>query len=46
MPDQVAEDLVRVRNDIHTQEDNLREKRTRGDDMRKQFDSDSRASRN
>ena len=30
MSDQVAEDLVRVSNDIRTQEENLRQKRTRG----------------
>jgi hypothetical protein len=40
MPDQVAEDLVRVGNDMHTQEENLREKRSEEATMRKQFDSD------
>jgi hypothetical protein len=40
MPDQVAEDLVRVGNDIRTQEQNLHEKRSEEATMRKQFDSD------
>jgi Domain of unknown function (DUF4124) len=40
MPDQVAEDLVHVGADIHTQEENLREKRSEETTMRKQFDSD------
>ena len=40
MPDQVAEDLVRVGNDIRTQEQNLHEKRSEESTMRKQFDSD------
>src|SRR5450631_2053599 len=40
MPDQIAEDLVRVGNDIHTQEQNLREKRSEEATMRKQFESD------
>ena len=40
MPDQVAEDLVRVGNDIRTQEHNLHEKRSEESTMRKQFDSD------
>src|SRR5882672_1765477 len=40
MPDQIAEDLVRVGNDIHTQEQNLHEKRSEETTMRKQFDSD------
>jgi len=40
MPDQLAEDLVRVDNDIHTQEQNLREKRSEETTMRKQFESD------
>jgi hypothetical protein len=40
MPDQVAEDLVRVGNDIRTQEENLREKRSEESTMRKQFESD------
>jgi hypothetical protein len=34
MPDQVAEDLVRVGNDIRTQEENLREKRAKRPTMR------------
>ena len=40
MTDQVAEDLVRVGNDIRTQEENLREKRTEEATMSKQFESD------
>jgi Domain of unknown function (DUF4124) len=40
MPDQIAEDLVRVGNDIHTQEQNLREKRSEETTMSKQFESD------
>jgi hypothetical protein len=40
MSDQVAEDLVRVKNDMHTQEQNLHEKRSEEATMRKQFDSD------
>jgi hypothetical protein len=40
MPDQVAEDLVRVGNDIHTQEQNLRAKRAEESTMRNQFESD------
>jgi len=40
MPDQMAEDLVRVRNDMRTQEENLREKRSEETGMSKQFDSD------
>jgi hypothetical protein len=40
MPDQIAEDLVRVGNDIHTQEQNLHEKRNAETTMRKQFDND------
>ncbi len=40
MPDQVAEDLVRVGNDIRTQQQNLHEKRSEEATMRKQFDSD------
>ena len=40
MPDQIAEDLVRMDNDIHTQEQNLREKRSEDATMRKQFESD------
>jgi hypothetical protein len=42
MPDQVAEDLVRIHNDIRTQEHNLLEKRREEDAMRAQFDSDIR----
>jgi hypothetical protein len=40
MPDQIAEDLVRVGNDIRTQEQNLREKRADEATMKKQFESD------
>jgi hypothetical protein len=40
MSDQLAEDLVRVDNDIHTQQENLREKRAEEATMRKQFESD------
>jgi hypothetical protein len=40
MPDQIAEDLVHVRADIRTQEENLREKRSEETTMRKQFGSD------
>ncbi len=40
MPDQVAEDLVRVDNDIRTQDQNLREKRGEELTMSKQFESD------
>jgi len=40
MPDQMAEDLVRVGNDIRTQEENLREKRAEAASMSQQFDSD------
>jgi hypothetical protein len=40
MPDQVAEDLVRVGNDIRTQEENLRRKRSEAATMSKQFESD------
>jgi hypothetical protein len=40
MSDQVAEDLVHVDNDIHTQEENLREKRSEEATMSKQFESD------
>jgi hypothetical protein len=40
MPDQIAEDLVRVDNDMRTQEQNLREKRSEESNMSKQFDSD------
>ncbi len=40
MPDQIAEDLVRVGNDIRTQEQNLLEKRGEETTMSKQFESD------
>jgi Domain of unknown function (DUF4124) len=40
MPDQVAEDLVRLANDIRTQEGNLRQKRGEETTMRKQFQGD------
>jgi len=40
MPDQIAEDLVRVDNDIHTQEQNLRQRHVEEDTMSKQFESD------
>jgi hypothetical protein len=40
MSDQVAEDLVRVSNDIRTQEENLREKRSEEANMSRQFESD------
>ena len=40
MSDQIAEDLVRVSNDIRTQEANLEQKRTEAANMREQFDSD------
>jgi hypothetical protein len=40
MSDQVAEDLVRTGNDIRTQQENLSEKRSEEETMRKQFDSD------
>ncbi len=40
MPDQIAEDLVRVGNDIRTQEQNLLEKRSEEATMTKQFESD------
>lgn len=40
MPDQVAEDLVRMGNDIRTQEQNLREKNAEEATMRAQFESD------
>jgi hypothetical protein len=40
MPDQIAEDLVRVGNDIRTQEENLRQKRSEAATMTKQFESD------
>ena len=40
MSDQFAEDLVRVGNDIHTQQENLRARRSEEATMSKQFDSD------
>jgi hypothetical protein len=40
MSDQVAEDLVHVGFDIHTQEQNLRERRNEASVMSKQFESD------
>ena len=40
MSDQTAEDLVRLGNDIRTQEENLRQKRSEELTMRKQFESD------
>jgi hypothetical protein len=40
MPDQMAEDLVRLGTDIHTQEQNLREKRGEESTTRKQFEND------
>jgi len=40
MPDQIAEDLVHVGNDIRTQEQNLQAKRNEEDIMSKQFASD------
>jgi uncharacterized protein DUF4124 len=40
MTDQLAEDLVRVGSDIHTQEENLREKRTEQTNMNQEFESD------
>lgn len=40
MPDQMVEDLVRVGNDIRTQEQNLHEKRSEEATMRKVFESD------
>ena len=40
MPDQVAEDLVRLSNDIHTQEQNLEQKRGVESTMKKQFEND------
>ena len=40
MTDQMAEDLVHVGNDIHTQENNLREKRSEVTTMTQEFDSD------
>ena len=40
MPDQVAEDLVRLSNDIHTQEQNLEQKRGEESTMKRQFEND------
>ncbi len=40
MPDQIAEDLVRLANDIHTQEQNLSQKRGEETTMKQQFESD------
>jgi hypothetical protein len=40
MPDQVAEDLVRLAIDINTQEQNLRQKRGEETTMKAQFESD------
>jgi hypothetical protein len=40
MPDQVAEDLVRMGNDIRTQEQNLHAKQSEESKMRNQFESD------
>jgi Domain of unknown function (DUF4124) len=40
MPDQTADDLVRLGTDIHTQEQNLRQKRSEEVTMSKQFASD------
>ncbi len=40
MSDQLAEDLVRVGTDIHTQEENLREKRREQSTMSRQFEDD------
>jgi hypothetical protein len=40
MSDQIAEDLVRVGNDIRTQQANLEQKRTEATNMRAQFESD------
>jgi Domain of unknown function (DUF4124) len=40
MPDQFAEDLVRVDNDIRTQEQNLLEKRSEETTMKQEFESD------
>lgn len=40
MTDQMAEDLVRVDSDIHTQEENLHEKRSEAAAMSRQFESD------
>jgi hypothetical protein len=40
MPDQIADDLVRLGNDIHTQEQNLAQKRSEQVTMSKKFSSD------
>jgi Domain of unknown function (DUF4124) len=40
MPDQLAEDLVRLSTDVHTQEQNLRQKKGEEDAMSIQFESD------
>jgi hypothetical protein len=40
MPDQIAEDLVRLATDIRTQQENLREKRSEESTMSIQFESD------
>jgi hypothetical protein len=40
MTDQIAEDLVRLTLDIHTQEQNLRQKRSEVSTMSIQFESD------
>jgi len=40
MTDQLAEDLVRVGSDIHTQEENLRQKRTEQANMNQEFEGD------
>jgi hypothetical protein len=40
MSDQFAEDLVRVGNDIRTQQENLRERRSEEAAMSRQFESD------
>jgi hypothetical protein len=40
MTDQLAEDLVRVGSDIHTQEENLREKRAEQANMSQEFEGD------
>jgi hypothetical protein len=40
MPDQVAEDLVRLSNDMHTQQQNLEQKRGEENTMKKQFEND------
>ena len=40
MPDQVAEDLVRLTTDVRTQEQNLKQKRSEESAMSNQFESD------